>query len=516
MVLFEEHTFSPRAIRQHSVAPPGPTLGQTIQSIQAAVFISFNNSLSIATPFLDHKIATLTVIEPWVEQIIALADYIELDGSFHAAHPYAYTVPQAIYNNDAYPLGFCICPSESSAMFSLFYSKLKTVVPPDTYEHLCSLPVLSDEGTGIKKFCCDLRIRQFYCFRHLINKFGAAGIIGALVRKMLFISKKHDFDEELEVNLAIAASYFRGNPKKLRLFEELFLVTFEPNDDTKKETWTIHSPGYDEQALWSRMELHVGTCSNHAERFHRTLKAGVDISAPLEAKVLNIQENAIGRVKRLSEEGGSRLMLQESMRQTARFYRDNSTKFPQIKYSEECPDCKRNKVLEARFRYRVPCIHQQEDYVKSGLGFKKIPGNIPVSFAYKTRAPVLELEQITTWNFATHEKAQPKLTFSLILEPADECILVDVIPNDEIRKLAKDVQHIWGEETLPHLSRVLQLFWSHFEIGRISIPLPGDSPKQMWKDFVVMVWTGAGRRSMAQLGYSVDAIPDLRKQKTKP
>jgi hypothetical protein len=80
-------------------------------------------------------------------------------------------------------------------------------VTPEVYTKLLHLPVLSDEGTGLRKFCGDKGIRQFFCFRHLINKFGAGSLIVALVRKMLFYSKIEEYYSQLHINLGIAACF---------------------------------------------------------------------------------------------------------------------------------------------------------------------------------------------------------------------------------------------------------------------------------------------------------------------
>jgi hypothetical protein len=509
--LFEENTFSPRTARRHVAAVSGPTLVETLQSFQAAQFISFNDKLEHGTVLLGRKIATLTVVEPWVEQVIRLADYIELDASFHAGYPYVYTVPQAIYHNDPYPLGFTFCPFESSRMYGLFYEKLQSVVHPDIFDRILHLPVLSDEGTGLKSFCRENQIPQFFCFRHLINKFGAGSLIATLVRKMLFISTKERYVEQLPENLGLASSLFRGDPIHLRAFEELFLVTFEPHSNQRFDTWSPQDPTYDAQALWTRMALHVGTCSNHAERFHRTLKSFVEKCDSMDSKFLNVQHNVVGRVVRLSQPGSSRFMLTEKIRANRHFWHENYAQIPQIKYSDTCPTCHWSPVLEARYYYKVPCIHQQEDYLRTGA-FKAIQGHVPIDMSYTPTAPIVEEEKDVEWDFVIRQKKRPKPPKEGLSEPPDVVGLEGIHPTPAMRELARDTQHIWGHRILPKLAHVLQEFWDNIEVSE-----KGKEPRvltdlQVWTDFVFLVWNGAKTHQMKNIGYSKAAVESFMKE----
>jgi hypothetical protein len=68
--------------------------------------------------------------------------YIQLDDSSKVSEPYAYSIPLAIEQNEAFPLGFCIAPSESIELYSTFFlfMIMKGANPVDIF----GKPLLSD------------------------------------------------------------------------------------------------------------------------------------------------------------------------------------------------------------------------------------------------------------------------------------------------------------------------------------------------------------------------------------
>jgi hypothetical protein len=273
---------------------------------------------------------------------------------------------------------------------------------------------------------------------------------------MLFISTREVYFAQLPTNLILASALFRGDPNHLRAFEELFLVTFVPNLDARLDAWILQTPTYDAQALWTRMELHVWICSNHAERFHRTLKNFVEKCDSMETKFLNVQHQCVGRVVRLSQPGGSRLMLTEKLRANRIYWHENHARIPQILYSDTCLACHCSPVLEARYYYRVPCIHQQEDYLRTGA-LKRIPDNVPIDMTYTTGEPDYEEEKQVAWEFVVRRPKAPKLQSDGVREPPDVMFLEEIHPTAAIRDLARDAQHIWGIRNFqnsPEFSRI--------------------------------------------------------------
>ena len=55
-------------------------------------------------------------------QFLQAADVIELDASFTVCDPYVYYIPTVIIQNESFPIGFTICPSEKCQLYSEFYN----------------------------------------------------------------------------------------------------------------------------------------------------------------------------------------------------------------------------------------------------------------------------------------------------------------------------------------------------------------------------------------------------------
>jgi hypothetical protein len=257
--LFDRNIFGKRTVERHLHVVAELDLTKEIENLEGFVYITYNDELITDLKFNSHSVATLTCVVPWALQLLEHADYIQLDGSFYAASPYAYTVPQIIIKNDAYPLGFSICPTESADMFTRFYSSVKRSFGDPALRKMLSLNVLADEGVGIKKFCKDNSINQFFCFRHLINKFGPGTDIATLVAKMLFTETKQEYDEQHELNFCMAGLIFTKQLKHLQAFEDLFGEKFEQNKQTGEFSWVHINDNYEEQALWTRNNAHIST-----------------------------------------------------------------------------------------------------------------------------------------------------------------------------------------------------------------------------------------------------------------
>jgi hypothetical protein len=200
------------------------------------------------------------------------ATYIQLDCSFRT-RPFVYCVAQAIIANEAVPLGFIIGPSESEWIYATFMERLWSFIPG--YR---KLPVLSDQGPGVTAFCAHRNIQQFFCHRHLIQKWGAATAVAMLVARVLKIYDKDEYVRLRPQFLAEAISLRKkGHMSKnaLKAFSK----------------WL--TPGDLADGIWHRLAAGVARCSNHAERFH-----GVVNQAVRRAGVTSLP----GRLRILQEE----------------------------------------------------------------------------------------------------------------------------------------------------------------------------------------------------------------------
>lgn len=136
---------------------------------------------------------------------------MELDCTFVILYSYVTSIPQFIVNGIAVPVGYIVGPQEASELYSLYYSELQNVIWASNCLHL--LPVLSDEGKGLIKFCSEKLLTQFFCIRHAIGKIGAKSIWGKLIGRLLMAQTEEEFNKFHEKNMKFANVYYKENGK---------------------------------------------------------------------------------------------------------------------------------------------------------------------------------------------------------------------------------------------------------------------------------------------------------------
>jgi hypothetical protein len=213
-------------------------------------------------------------VTQWAVAAIKHATYIELDASFFGTSPYCYCVIQVIICNTSIPIALGIGPTEKELLFTLLYDAL--VKAGVDLAKLLLLPVLSDEGAAIGAFCHNWpkskggqELVHFHCHRHLIEKFGSGTPLALLVRDVLFCPSQ-------EIWLAMVPG--------LKLDVQSLLDRKDITEDQAKKFWEfVGYPGGEvtncapdcPDILWNRADRRVSTCSNHAERFHRSVNARI-------------------------------------------------------------------------------------------------------------------------------------------------------------------------------------------------------------------------------------------------
>jgi hypothetical protein len=191
----------------------------------------------------DRDVGAIIWIAPWAVTAYKAANYIQLDCSFRATRPFAYCVPMAILQNEAVPLGFILTPTESAYTYTTFMETLWSLMP-DEDNKKPRPPVLSDQGKGLIRFCETHHIQQFFCHRHLIEKFGSSSPAGMLVARVLRIMTRKEF--------------VRLRPQFLAEAEEMFenhLISFKSL--VKITDWLEADPTNFRDGLWHRIKLGI-------------------------------------------------------------------------------------------------------------------------------------------------------------------------------------------------------------------------------------------------------------------
>jgi ubiquitin C-terminal hydrolase len=197
----------------------------------------------------QKDVVSVTWIAPWAIEAWNKADYIQLDCSFRGTKPYVYCVPQAIIGNEAIPLGFIMTPSECSETYDWWFADLQQSNPDKEVKRKI---ILSDEGAALQHFGLRFAARHYFCHRHIIEKFGAKGLLGELVRQAL----------EIQTN----ATYQALRPQ-LRANADQFLKDRRITEEAHADFVAFLS-FYFPHGIWHRAADGVARCSNHAESFH--------------------------------------------------------------------------------------------------------------------------------------------------------------------------------------------------------------------------------------------------------
>jgi ubiquitin C-terminal hydrolase len=224
---------------------------------------------------VERDIVSITWICSWAIDAWNKANYIQLDCSFQGAWPFVYCVPQAIIRNEAVPLGFIITPSECSTTYDWFCVDLANSDPTKKVK-LKEQIILSDEGSGLKRFCrkspFGKALLHFYCHRHLIQAFGASGLLGQLVKQALATQSKTIYSA-LRPQLLRTAWRARRDKKITRKAYNLFC-----------KFCSARFP----HGIWHRAVFGVARCSNHAERFHGVINRRIKGCRQLSRKLYQI------------------------------------------------------------------------------------------------------------------------------------------------------------------------------------------------------------------------------------
>lgn len=141
----------------------------------------------------DNSFSYITIIFPWTLQILPNMQYIELDASFKAMDPKVFSIVHGIKNNESYPLGITIASSETSKLYQVFWDKLSLYMD----FNLENMVVLSDMGRGLKSFCENNQIKQFYCHRHIIERFGSSSVLALFAARLLRSFSEKEYREQV-------------------------------------------------------------------------------------------------------------------------------------------------------------------------------------------------------------------------------------------------------------------------------------------------------------------------------
>jgi hypothetical protein len=155
-----------------------------------------------------------------------------LDATFSVVPEFVLSLVSVIILNSYVPLGFSLGQSENEELYERFYQAIDTAFNIN----LARFPVLSDRHKGIKSFCTNRSIVQFFCIIHILRNIGSAGHLVYAFKRLLKIedsSELRDFLKYLSVSLKseFNSPYFQNSIKSigLKLENEELEIDLESN-----------------------------------------------------------------------------------------------------------------------------------------------------------------------------------------------------------------------------------------------------------------------------------------------
>ena len=215
----------------------------------------------------DGRLLSACWVASWAPSAIKKASYFSLDASFYALRPYVYCVPHVIHCNTSIPIGISVATSETAELYEQFFELL----PAESAERLRQKICITDEGVAVGSFLSSHSIRQVLCHRHLIQSFGASGLLGALVRLILKSSSSESFDKRKDYAKNVILEVEKRGKKIEKLNKYWTFIGESHSEEAKlgedKENYVW------KWALWCRAS--VTNTTNHVESFHRTINMAV-------------------------------------------------------------------------------------------------------------------------------------------------------------------------------------------------------------------------------------------------
>ena len=296
----------------------------------------------------NQALISLAWVCPWSTSVIRQMSYFILDASFYALKPYVYCVPQGVFCNTSIPLGLVVATGETTTLYELFYEALDDETQINLRKKIC----ITDEGQALSSFLTERGIRQVLCHRHLIQTFGANGIMGALVRLLLKTGNDEAYRRKRQYTNDVISRLLQQGRKVPKLDKYCDMTGQYINDEGVFADQGDES-ALDKWALWRRES--VANTTNHAESFHATLN---QLVCP-KRKKFGFLRSLSGIVTSINDKKSQWITYAE------RNLKEAMRKVSQIAQTGEETDCECRYVREMSRRWnceeRFPCVHTLED-----------------------------------------------------------------------------------------------------------------------------------------------------------
>jgi hypothetical protein len=236
--------------------------------------------------------------------------------------------------------------SETAELYNKFFDVMDSL--SITREMFADKRFLTNQHKVLRRACAGRN--HFFCYRHLIENFGSKSPIAQIVRRLAFSSTPAEFLSQVSVSvydlLALQQRGALDEKQVRRLYKRFGTITPDGQMIFNIETW-IH------QAIWTRAQFGVSTCTNHIEGWHRALNEKTSHLMRLTRRLRKVIKLMVTRYHLASEykhTQGTRLL--KKLEQQQKSWR--------LQQCEECRDekCGWKNYFSALLCTNFPCVHE--------------------------------------------------------------------------------------------------------------------------------------------------------------
>lgn len=316
-----------------------------------------NYSLETGEKTDESHIQSISIIFPWAVDFLSNCHYIELDASFFGTSPYAYSITNTIFFNESMPIAINVAPCECHELFTMMLSNIDELSSNSI--KFDQIVCLSDMGTAIESACKSYSIKQYYCYRHILEHFGTNGPLIFFVNKLLNSNSLFAYDQMRFQMIDELGEYEKQMRKEKKIskiladkLDDLKVMLLGADGDKKSKYY------FENWALWIRREKNVAKCSNHAEALHSVINKNLGSCYSFEKKIKNLIETTLRHADTFPKRSGASI---QRKRLYLMDYLQNKLLESSFDIYSVCKsqcDCEEDKYNQSIFGVYIPCKHQ--------------------------------------------------------------------------------------------------------------------------------------------------------------
>jgi hypothetical protein len=264
---FENYVFSHYTLYIHNLIDNSiDSFEHLVSTLSGTVYLQLQHSKQPILSFYGKNVQSFTWIPNWAVGTIHLSNNFQLDASFRSLKPYVFTVLMGLISNCALPTCLHFTFSENIEHYDKLFKAFQ--LPGLDLPVFAEKTFLTDQSQAIKHVLSKITHFHFLCYRHILESFGSHSFAAIIAHRILFTSSLGELENKLPQIFQDIIELINQNlitEKQIQRLCELFQFKYTDNMLELKGETANH-----DQALWIRSPFGCSTCSNHAERFHKS------------------------------------------------------------------------------------------------------------------------------------------------------------------------------------------------------------------------------------------------------